>query len=434
MKKHKKIILCICFALLFSNKFTIFAAEQQIDNGEILKSLYTKELSSLIETNIDDALQTELLSLAQNIENEMLYDNETLQLDNTNLPPQTLQYVPTYAGTYIDNNKLIVCITKEHVITSLDNEKITYRVVENAYNELASKKANISSKYEILYNQYAHTMGLESQLLNSFCGVGIDEEQNSLIVDIANLTDEKINTFNTLFGSDEDIIFHDVGSTTKDTATYYPGRAIYVITSVDGINTSIKRVSIGYRAYWKAASGNKYGFTTCGHAIKDSVNNKVYSDSSCQNIIGTVRKWQYKDSVDAAFIELTSGNSIGMTTYYSDSDGNTSGGDAIKPNSIIKSLTKGAKVYKVGATTKKTSATVTNINYDFTVNGVTFTNLTKTGEFCSGGDSGGLVYHYANGAYWPAGLIKGGGGIGIFAYSVFTKAYEVLNEMDVYPY
>lgn len=95
---------------------------------------------------------------------------------------------------------------------------------------------------------------------------------------------------------------------------------------------------------------------------------------------------------------------------------------------------KGSTVYKVGSTTYKTSATVKSTNYSTTLDGVSFTNLTKTSAFVDAGDSGGLVYMYFNGKYNSAGIVTAMGGWWIFSFSLYTKAVEVADQMSIYPY
>lgn len=165
----------------------------------------------------------------------------------------------------------------------------------------------------------------------------------------------------------------------------------------------------------------------------NSIDGKVYEGNAWTSI-GTISDWMYAGSVDASFVKLSSGNSITMTTKYSDDEGTQTGGDSIVPNYYMTSVAKGSTVYKVGATTFKTSAEVTNTNYDFTVDGTTFSNMTKTKDFCDKGDSGGLVYMYYNGGYKPAGLVKGMGGWWLWSYSVYVKASEVVSAMSIYPY
>lgn len=373
MKQHNIIILLISISLLFTPIYTVSATEYKSDNGDLLKSLHANQQKIFEPDTNDVLLQSELNSLSYQVDEAM----QQLQENDSKEQP----YISTYGGSYIENNNLIVCVTENYDYSLPNNPKIKYKIVINSYNDLIKQKAEISSNYEFLYKKHLNSTTKENELLLSLCGIGIDEKNNCIIVDICDLTNEKINTFHDLFKNSQNIIFHEAEAPVQASANCKPGQAIYVITKKEGITIYYSRLSIGYRAYLKTSNGNKYGFTSCGHAIRTSIDNKVYTDTTFQTVLGTIKTWQYGDSVDASFIELSSGNNFVTTTYYSNENGSTSGGDSIKSNSVVKSLTIGATVYKVGSTTYKTSAIVTNTNYDFTLNGVAFTNFIKTTDF-----------------------------------------------------
>ena len=79
----------------------------------------------------------------------------------------------------------------------------------------------------------------------------------------------------------------------------------------------------------------------------------------------------------------------------------------------------------------KAASKIKNVNYTVTINGVAFTNQTRTTtKFCESGDSGGIVYIKQNSKNLPIGIIKGKNNL----YSYYTKAIEVERLMKVYPY
>ena len=414
--------------IIFTGSFSAYAAECNQTGGAILEGLYQEEqdyIENAQETIVD---QSELFSLYEQIE-EIMTD-QTVSVNSDSDQISSGNYYDYYAGSYIDEGKLIVNVTSIDETETIDNENIEYRIVEYSYNLLSEMMAEISDKYENLYELYSDDNGDEFELLSAICGFGIDEESNAIIVDIVDLDDEKENLFLELFGSDYVIEFQEEEDIAQDAASYQPGQAIRVITARSGVNITCSTISIGFRAYRKTSSGKEYGFATCGHAVKDSYDEYIYSETSLSDRVGICIVWQYSGSADASFIKIANGNSIKNQTYYSDSSGSKSDGDTIGSNTYMTSVAKGSTVYKVGSKTYKTSATVKNVNYTTTVNGVTFENMTKTTSFCDSGDSGGLVYMYYNGEYKPAGLIKGYGS----SYSIYTKASEVVNEMGVYPY
>lgn len=438
MKTTRKFLaVFVCLSILVSGAvLPTYAAECGQDGGKHLEALYIEQQKATAVDEDEAALQGELNELYQAIENSM-------QANNINSPSVysqnreaavTKSYSDTYAGSYIDNQMLVVCVTSADAMNEIDSTLIKYRLVDNSYNELDNCKSGLTAKYQELYQEYKRTTGNEIALLESIAGFGVDEELNAVIVDIAGLTTEKEALFISLFDTNDNIVFQEAGAIGQDSASYKPGQRIRVITARNGSTVTYSLLSIGYRAYRTTSSGTEYGFATCGHGIKNSLDGKVYSSGGA--VVGTISAWRYSGSVDASFVKLSSGNSITMTTMYSNKDGSTSGGDSIVPNYYMTSVAKGSIVYKVGATTYRTSAKVTNTNYDFTPSdtGITFTNLTKTKSFTDSGDSGGMVYMYYNGGYKPAGLVKGSGGAWLWAYSVYVKASEVVGAMSIYPY
>ncbi len=434
---NKFLAVFICLLILVSGTILpAYAAESEQEGGEILESLYIAQQEALTIDEDEIALQGQLNNLYQTVEKAMQNptDNISSAYSYNRDAADVKTYSDTYAGSYIDDNVLVVCVTDKTAMNQVDSSLIQYRLVENSYNNLDECKSGLTVKYQELYQSYKSTTGEEIELLKSIAGFGVDEELNAVIVDIADLTAEKETLFISLFGANDNLVFQEAGATGQDSTSYKPGQRIRVITARDGSTVTYSLLSIGYRAYRSTSSGTEYGFATCGHGIKNSLDGNVYSSSGA--VVGTISAWRYSGSVDASFVKLSSGNSITITTMYSDEDGSTSGGDSIVPNYYMTSVAKGSTVYKVGATTYRTSAEVTNTNYDFTPSdtGVTFTNLTKTKSFCEGGDSGGMVYMYYNGGYKPAGIIKGMGGWWLWSYSVYVKASEVVSAMSIYPY
>ena len=97
-------------------------------------------------------------------------------------------------------------------------------------------------------------------------------------------------------------------------------------------------------------------------------------------------------------------------------------------------LAEGRVVYKCGATTYKTSGTVSHNTYNSILDGVAFRNRVRVeGEFSKEGDSGGIVYTYANNEYVPCGIISSGARYAPY-FSVFVKDSEIAYYLNVQPY
>lgn len=429
-KKNGILIMITCLSLLISSiMLPAYATHSRDDGGSILESMYTAQQEEVAAIDDEMILQGQLNELAQAIANSMQEPTSTY-VDGAFAETR---YSDAYAGSYIDGDVLVVCVTRGEAMNQIDSPLVSYRLVENSYSELLDCKSTLTAKYQDLYHVYASSSGEEFVLLDSIAGFGVDEELNAVIVDIAGLTDEKAALFEALFEVSENLIFQEVGATNQLHSSYKPGVGICVITGRNGSTIEVAELSMGYRAYRTTSSGTEYGFATCAHGIKDSIDGKVY-EGNVATVIGTISDWEFGGSVDASFVKLKTGNSIVMTTMYSNDKGSTTGGDEIEENWYMSRVVKGSTVNKVGATTYKTQAKVTAENYDTTIEGTAFTNMTKTEGFSDHGDSGGMVYMYNNGSYKPAGLIMGGGGTWIFSHSIYVKAQEVINEMNVWPY
>lgn len=426
MRKRIMSALIATIIVALSAIAPVYAEHEKRSGASILESLYNSEKEALIADPDELALQNELIELYQIIDTDALVKSG----EKGSLPV----YSEAYGGCYISNGKLVVCSTKGSAAEKDVSPLLCSQTVSHSYNELLSCNEMLLAKQQKLLNDIDMLNEDEQAVLSSIVGFGIDEELNAIVVDVIKITDNYENDFFSLFGfEDEPIVFQEVGAHTQEAATYKPGRAIYVITERNGSSVSYSRISIGYKAFYRLTSYDEYGFTSCGHGVKDSVDGNVYSNSSLTNIIGTRRRYRFSGSTDVSFIKLSSGNSVTMQTHYSNDQGSTSNGDIIS-GSYMTTVPKGSTVYKVGSTTYKTSATVKSTNYSTTLDGVSFTNLTKTSAFVDAGDSGGLVYMYFNGKYNSAGIVTAMGGWWIFSFSLYTKAVEVADQMSIYPY
>lgn len=339
-------------------------------------------------------------------------------------------YDEFYGGSFIEEDMLIVCVT-DFDNEYLDSEKIEYRLVDKSYNELLNEQSILEDKYEELYRLYGDEDSDEGWLINSISGIGINEAANIVVISLKDISAQKL--FYEMFGDDFEVAFEE-GEIYQETAfAYNPGMALYYITERNGVNITYGSVSIGYRAYRVLDSGSyEYGFATCGHGIIGSVGNDIYVNKSFTTIIGQLQLSRISGStgVDVSFVRLGVGNSISSQVRYSDSGGSTSNCDTIASNIYMTSVAKGTTVYKVGATTYKTSGKVVNTNYTVTVSGTVFKNLTSTTLSADAGDSGGLVYMYYDGKYVPVGLIKSKND----SYTSYCKASVIADNTKIYPY
>ena len=428
---RQSIACMLCFTILlpligFAAPATARAEEATEKGAALLEEMCEQEQA---ENTIDEEtleIQQELNETYGEIEENMTL-SETKDSDGI----ETV-YEDEYAGSYIDDDKLVVCITEKQAAGDeicVSDENVEYRVVEHSYNELSDLQDKLSDTYSSLHDRYPEGCK-EKDLLSSISGFGVDEELNAIVVEIMDLTEDKKEVFKELFGEHEEIILRNTDTQAENCSIYHPGRGIYVITKRTKTRITHDILSIGFRAYRKTKKGKQYGFVTAGHGCEDSLDKNIYISPNSNKVLGKIKKIRNSGSVDACFVEIDKTHTIATTTQYSNVLGETKNGDKIAKGCYMKNVSKGSRVYKVGTTTYRTAATVKNTKWNGTVGKKTYKNLTLTSNFCDGGDSGGLVYTLHKNEYIPAGIIKGCDK----QTSVYIKAGEIISTLNVYPY
>ena len=443
MKRKRMIkITVICALLINSINIYAYAQDRELAGGEILQDLMEKQTIEVEDaiTNSDieqnDIIMGKLNEIYSNVEKEMLPAASGITVLELNETENENQYVDYYGGSYISNNKLNVCVTDMAYSSELRqniscNNDLNIQEVKYSMNELINFQTNLENQYLKLYEIYSDTDSEEFNLLSSVTGIGMDVIKNSIYVDIMDLTREKENTFFTLFGTYDYLILNHVESPYEEQSSFKPGRALYVKIQDDNGNLKVYRVSMGYRAYWKPKDKAVYGFTSCAHVVRNSIDKKIYMGTKCEKVLGTIRTKKYSGSVDASFIEIANGHTVSMTVKYSDSKLNSVNPDVIGANAYMVSVSTGTTVYKVGSTTGKTGAMVTSTNHTVTYDGtVTLNNMTRTNARSESGDSGGIVYTMYNSRYLPAGTVSGSDSMGM----IYSKAVRAAETIHVYPY
>lgn len=213
-------------------------------------------------------------------------------------------------------------------------------------------------------------------------------------------------------GSDESFS-KDEDGIVREYATHKLGSSVSIIVGRSGASMTWSSVSIGYRAY-KVYYGNRAnGFVSCGHGMKDSVDNSVYKSAFSSNRIGRVEETVYNSTCDASFVSVSSG-SVSNTT-------NVNGGVTLTPEVV--SVSNGDKVSMCGAKSGLVSnKKVINNNKTITISGIKCTGMIQVEKMSVDGDSGAPVYKNVGGKYKIVGIIRGGGS----SYSYVTKA-SVIN-------
>lgn len=441
--KRKKIVSIVMSMAVLSSVINVrtYAQEVAVDGGEILQSIYEEwKNNSPGEPEVTKErleLEGKLNEIYGTIEEQMCTKAVSSVNSNSRLEEERVHYTDYYGGAYIDEDKLVVCISDENAVSEFgqklsDEDLVEFKKVESSYNDLQNCLDDITNKYTEYYSRYKNTDTKEFNLVSSFAGMGIDQKENCVYVDVVSLDEEKQHTYDILFGKNNNVYLRNTDAFCKDAATFKPGRAIYVIKEESGNTRKVSRLSMGYRAYrqLQGSSNIAYGFASCAHGIKESIDKNVYMGTNCEKVLGTISVTKYSGSVDASFIKIAPGHSVGTTVKYADSSGGTSNPDIIAEYIYMTNVAQGKTIFKVGSTTYKTVGEVLDTNYSHTVNGVTFNNLTTTTAYVRGGDSGGIVYTSYDSKHIPCGLVKAYG----TDYSVYTKADRALTTISIHPY
>ena len=295
-----------------------------------------------------------------------------------------------YGGAYInDFGNLVVCVTDDYDPSSntieayTGNDDIAIESVAYSFNTLLQEQEKITELYENLKDMKSNNSTLAENgitdrsqvqdLLDAIRSTYIDEENNCLVIEIENLTDEKIEIFQKIF-SVKDFIEFEEGYTVTTTAGWYPGKEIF---------TEKGRLSTGYPVYFTNGTGQRdRGFITAGHSYEPG--DLVYKDGEGKGVLGVCVDSKFSGNTDAALIQITVSNyDISDITYYSGTTLNTD---------IISLPSQGTTIYKEGAASKKTDGKVESTSAVVFYDDATITDVYKTSVENIPGDSGGVAY------------------------------------------
>lgn len=339
-----------------------------------------------------------------------------------------------YGGAYVnEDGNMVVCVSDDYslesniVETYTDNDEIVVRRVGNTFAELKEEQALIDALQQQYIQEFGNNTNLQTakdarlyELVYSICGTYISERRNVLVVEMEELTSEKIKTFRDYFSDKVFVVFEegefirisDTAATATDSATatttattaaiaVKPGTKIYSSNGMYG--------SMGFPVYYTAPWGQRtLGFISAGHVFEEG--DIVYYDAACTTAFGVCQKSQYSGSVDAALIRMINSNfEPSFVTRY----GNTTlNGSA--------PILEGSFLFLEGCVTAddsygevlSTNHTARLVNLDNTV--VTITDTYKTSAQAAAGDSGGVAYDVIGRV---VGVISGG----TASYSIVCK-------------
>lgn len=128
----------------------------------------------------------------------------------------TLDYPDYYAGAYIqEDGKLVVLLTEvskthsDSICSLIRSSDVIFKTASVPYNDLVSHRDDIIQTYESLKNNSLENRIADdlSTLLNSFIGIGIEEQNNRIVVTLTDTSAENIDSFRKYLSSYEHIFF-----------------------------------------------------------------------------------------------------------------------------------------------------------------------------------------------------------------------------------
>lgn len=308
-------------------------------------------------------------------------------------------YPENYGGAYLgDNGKLVVCVVDgmgedvpEKISSYEKNNEYTLELVDYSLNELKAAHGQLLD-YLFEYEDMYEIDSVEYELFSSIVGMGTDQMNNTVYVQMLNVTDEKEQSFNAIFGESSDIYcISEVGGT-EPTATLRPGGKLLLAAS------GSRYGSIGFRASFTDDDANTFhGFVTAGHCLDTGDNAYVTVGTGRENV-GKAIVSMMSGSTDGCFVGITNSSySMGNVAAYSNDTGSSVDAPVISSTyySGSNSLLSNSTIYKVGATTFFTAGSYLTDDHVSTYGGtVRLTNMLTHTALTQPGDSGGCVFTY----------------------------------------
>ena len=197
MKKFVSLLIALCVA--FGSMGFVDADMQRKTSGESVKEAFLKT-KALIGDDVE-------MELVEQNENDDFSDVIPDLYKEVTISKKDDVYVEEYAGCYIKNNSLIICVTDNNIRynSCLNRKNVFYKVVEHSLNELIAIQKSIGNSYEALYGKYNRD-SKEYALLQSLQGSDSSVEDNVVYVYINKITPDKEETFRKTIGNSSVIV------------------------------------------------------------------------------------------------------------------------------------------------------------------------------------------------------------------------------------
>lgn len=268
----------------------------------------------------------------------------------------------------------------------------------------------------------------EKELMAYYPCTHYDHLSNRISVSVSAYNEETteyaLKLFKELVGDYAGVLYY---SCTKEDVTFeFYSTGIYLGQKIE-VNGS--NYSTGYRAIRTRDGVSYWGLVTSAHGNwKDDI--AYIGDSPSNRIqIGTIKEWRFSDPIDAAFIQLDSGNYASQYVKYSNSTGSTTSTHFVTTSTTA---SVGNLLYKSGYATYRTSGTISSVNTAGYIGIHYFSSMIAVPEaIATYGDSGGISYKIISGNTGAAlGIVEAGDN----DITLFMKAPDINTYLSLSTY
>ena len=277
-------------------------------------------------------------------------------------------YPDYYGGLYINDKKEVVVLIKgdpiqycQILMGKTKNNEFKIQQCSYSFKELQDVVELMNQKF-MNNKELIHETGVDAY--------GIRTDENKIIVELSNCTENDIKTFRTKIIDSPMLTFKKTkGNYEMLSTTFNPG---------EGISSGGYTSSIGYRV---KKNGLKC-IVSAGHGIQNVGQNISYGSTTCGKCLGT----HIGENIDAAYCSLNSGYEASNKTQFS----------KVTLNPTVEVLPLGYQAHMDGIFSGHKYGEVTKVDkaIHFKVNNIDyiFTNMTEVTLLAKEGDSGGVVF------------------------------------------
>lgn len=383
----------------------VFAKNVDLSGPELLRQ-YVLEDNIVQETNTSTLLS---------VEDESSINSMYLQsyIESSEIAKQT------YGGCYIDVDGKLHALFTNYVSDDVLND--VNLITENKI-EIENCKYSLET-LTVLKEHIGDIMTMDfenvklSEIANDVVAVGINIEENKLVVRLKECSESKIDAFKNLISNFDAIEFKN-SDAVQVQSSLEGGSQIEITTSGKG-----REYSVGFRCKCLNSSGSYVtGFMTAAH--NNSAGDSVYNNNTYIGYI-MARGYNNGGKIDCSFVYVTNSD-------YVPSNQLLGGAGTLVAGAYIGNYTVGNTVYLAGASSIYLSGKITDTSMIAECDtGYVINDCVEVNYVCKSGDSGGVVYKKSSGSNYVIGLNMG---TVQSTSSVFIKITNIKNAFNIVLY